>query len=128
MPSCQLGGSTGQKRQNWYDLVAYTLEANGVVMYCGSYVINLFKQKIVSQKNDIFDTVAQHNNIFLSQTLWPSSLHKSSIHICIEKRYSVSTVADENVHVQKKMFSTKYHAQATWTVLLDWSFAMGALQ
>jgi len=26
------------------------------------------------------------------------------------------------------MFSTKYHAKAAWTLLLEWSFAMGALQ
>jgi len=26
------------------------------------------------------------------------------------------------------MFLTKYHAKATWTALLDWSFAMRALQ
>jgi len=38
------------------------------------------------------------------------------------------TVTDQNVHRLEKILSTKYHAKATWTVLLDWSFVMGALQ
>jgi len=37
----------------------------GVTMHGGSYfVINLFKQKVVSQKNDLFATVTLHNNLF----------------------------------------------------------------
>jgi len=32
-----------------------------VAMYSGSYVINLFKKKIVSQRNDLFATVPLHN-------------------------------------------------------------------
>jgi len=36
----------------------------GVTMYGGWYVINLFKEKIVSQRNDIFATVTLHNNLF----------------------------------------------------------------
>ena len=37
-------------------------------------------------------------------------------------------LADQNVHGLQKMFSTNYHAKATRTVLLDWSFAMGSLK
>jgi len=40
----------------------------------------------------------------------------------------IHSLADQNVHRLQKMFSTNYHAKATRTVLLDWSFAMGALQ
>jgi len=36
----------------------------GLTMYGGSYVVNLFKQKVVSQKNDVFTTVTLHNNLF----------------------------------------------------------------
>jgi len=32
-------------------------------MYGGSYVVNLFKQKVVSQKNDVFATETLHNNL-----------------------------------------------------------------
>jgi len=33
---------------------------------CGSsYVVNLFKQKVVSQKNDLLATMTLHNNLVL---------------------------------------------------------------
>jgi len=41
---------------------------------------------------------------------------------------SLSRRSDQNVHSLEKMFSKKYHAKATWTVLLDWSFKMGSSQ
>jgi len=39
MLSFQLCRSTGQKRQNWYDLAAYTSETIGVTMHGGAYVV-----------------------------------------------------------------------------------------
>jgi len=57
-----------------------------MIMYSGSYVINLFKQKVVSEKSDIVATVTLHNNLFVIDSL-TSSPHKSSIHIYIEERY-----------------------------------------
>jgi len=41
---------------------------------------------------------------------------------------TLSYRSDQNVRRLERMFSTKYHAKATWIVLLDWSFAMGAVQ
>jgi len=35
-----------------------------LIWHCGSYMVNLFKQKVVSQKNDIFATETLHNNLF----------------------------------------------------------------
>ena len=32
-------------------------------MYGSSYVVNLYKQKVLLQKNDIFATVTLHNNL-----------------------------------------------------------------
>jgi len=57
-------------------------------MYGGSYVVNLFKQKVVSQKNDVFAAVTLHNNLLCHRL----SEHrhctpKSSINICIEKSH-----------------------------------------
>jgi len=46
----------------------------------------------------------------------------------LRKDICLHSLADQNVHRLEKMFSTKYHAKATWTVRLDWSSAMGALQ
>jgi len=45
----------------------------GVPLYGGSYVLNLFKQKVVSQKSDLFATVTPHNNVSVIDSLtWPS--------------------------------------------------------
>jgi len=52
MLSFQICRSIGQKRQNWYDLAAYTSETVGVTVYGGSYVVNLFKQEVLSQENE----------------------------------------------------------------------------
>ena len=57
-------------------------------MYGGSHVVNLFKQEVVSQKNNRFATVTLHNNLFCHRLCpCPSSLHKSTINIGIEERY-----------------------------------------
>ena len=70
MPSFQFCRSTGQKRQNWYDLAAYTSERKLGVNICGgSYVVNLFKQKVVSQKIDVFAPMTLRNNIFVTYSL-----------------------------------------------------------
>ena len=53
--------STCQKRQNWYDLAAYLQRQLGVTMYGGSHWVNLFKQKAVSQKNDLFAIMTIHS-------------------------------------------------------------------
>jgi len=45
------------------------------------------KRKLYITKNDLFAAVTPHNKIFFSYALRPSSLHKSSIHVCIEERY-----------------------------------------
>jgi len=37
-------------------------------MHGGSYVINLFKQKVV-QKKDLFATMTLHNNLFVVESL-----------------------------------------------------------
>jgi len=47
---------------------AYISETIGVTMHGGSYVVNLFKQIVVSQKND-FLLQWHDTTIFLSQTL-----------------------------------------------------------
>jgi len=72
-------------------LAAYTSEIIGVNMYGGSHVVNLFNQKDALQKIYLCASLTLHNNIFLSQTLWSSSLHKSSIHMCIKERYAYTT-------------------------------------
>ena len=51
------------KRQNWYDLAAYTSEKIGITMCGGSYVVNLFKQKVASQKT-IFLLLWHYTTIF----------------------------------------------------------------
>ena len=40
-----------------------------VAMYGGSYVVNLFKQKIVLHKNDLFATVTLRNNLSVIDSL-----------------------------------------------------------
>jgi len=50
-----------------------TVEADHVrrfvcVRMC-SYVVNLFKQKVLSQKNDLFATVTLQNNLFFVDSL-----------------------------------------------------------
>ena len=46
-PSFQLCRSTGQQRQNWFDLVAYASETIGVTMYGGSHVVDFFKHAMM---------------------------------------------------------------------------------
>jgi len=76
-----------------------------MVTICGgSYVVNLFKQKVVSQKKDLFATVTLHNDLFHHRL--SEHLH-SSIHICIEKRYvytSVSQTFMSRVLLQKTLW------------------------
>jgi len=38
-------------------------------MYGGSYVVSLFKQKVVSQKNELFATMTLHINFFVIDSL-----------------------------------------------------------
>ena len=172
IPLFQLCKSTGQKRQNWYVLAAYT---SG-----GSYVINFFKQKIVSQKNDIFTTVRLQNNLFCripsdhlhctnrllryvfrkhvytrpvtslghqegrksflrgAQIFWTMSnnFKRCPTHFSRGGRKFLSgglaplnppwlcawsTLCRRWKRRRFRKFSTKYHAKATWTVLLAWS-------
>jgi len=99
---------------------------------CGSpcTVVHLFKQKIVSQKT-IFLLPWHYTAIFFVidfLNIFTAQIVHSYMYwgkICL---HTHSRRSDENVHRLEKMFSRKYHAKATWTVLLDWSFAMGALQ
>ena len=42
-------------------------------MYGGSYVLNLFKQNVISQKNDLFATVTLHNNLSVTVSLTRAS-------------------------------------------------------
>jgi len=49
-----------------------------MTMYGGSYVVNLFKQKVVSQKNDLLATMTLHNNL---------GCHRLSEHIHCTNRY-----------------------------------------
>jgi len=46
----------------------------------------------------------------------------------LRKDVCLHSLAEENVLRLEKMFSTIYDTKATWTVLPDWSFAIGALQ
>ena len=68
-----------------------------------------------------------HTTIFLvidSLTIFSAQTVHSHMHwgkICLQ------SLADHSVHRLEKMFSTKYHAKATWSVLFVWGFAMGAL-
>jgi len=90
----------------------------GLIMYGGSYVVYLSKQKAVSQKTTYLPPWHGTQQTFLSYTLWPSLLHKSSICICLEER-RLHSLADRKVNRLEKMFSTKYHAKAIWIALLD---------
>jgi len=128
MPSFQLCRSTGQKRQNWYDLADYTSETIwlGVNMYGGSYVVNLFKQKIVSQRI-IFLLPWHYTTIFFvihSLTIFTAQIVHSLMYYC--GKICLRSLADQIVHRLQKMFLTEIHAKATRTALLDWNFAMGA--
>ena len=49
-----------------------------MTMYGGSYVVNLFKKKVVSLKNDILATMTLHNNL---------DCHRLSDHIHCINRY-----------------------------------------
>jgi len=55
---------TGQKRQNWYDLAAYTSETIGDDhvrrFVCGEFVQT--ESRIT--KNDLHVTVTRHNHLF----------------------------------------------------------------
>jgi len=99
----------------------------GVSVHGGSYVVNLFKQKVVLQKNDLVATVTVYAAIFLSWTLWPSSLHKWSIDICIEERYVYTHSQIKSYSVYKKKCSQRNITQKQLEPYY-WSFAMGALQ
>ena len=109
-----------------------TSETIEVTMYSGSYAVNLFKQKVVSQKNDLFATVTQQS-LFIEQNRLSDHLHCANRRpFTYVLRKAMSTLScwskRRPLHRLEKMFSTKYHAKSTWPVLLDWSFAMGALQ
>jgi len=87
MPSFQLCRSTGHKPQNWYLMAAYTSETNGVWPCTAVRMWLICSNRKLYDKKRYFcycDTTQQY---FFSYTLWTSSLHKSSIHICIEERY-----------------------------------------
>ena len=85
-------------------------------------------ESYITKKRSFCYTVKIQNNIFChidSLAIFTAQIVQSHMYwgkICL---YSL---ADQNVHRLKKKFSRKYHAKATWTVLLDWSFAMEALQ
>jgi len=51
-------------------------------MYCGCglYVVNLFKQKVVSPKNDLFSSVTLHN-IFFHRLFDESQIVHSHMHL-----------------------------------------------
>jgi len=55
-----------------------------MIMYGGLYVVNLFKQKVVSQKNDILATMTLHSNL---------DCHRLSDHIhCINRCVDVDGI------------------------------------
>ena len=107
--------STGQNRQNWYDLTGYISETFGGDHVGGSYVVNLFKQNFVSQKK-IFLLPWHHPTIFFvvdSLTIFTAQIAHSHMYwgkLCLH------SLADQNVHHLEKVFSTKYRTKATWTV------------
>jgi len=81
-------------------------------MYGGSYVVNLFKQKVASQKNDLFATATLHNNLFCHRISY--HLHCTYWLFAYVLRKDMSTLSrrsDQSVHRLEKMFSTKYHAK-----------------
>jgi len=80
-------------------------------------VVNLFKQNVVSQKK-IFLLPWHHSTIIFvdSLTIFTAQIAHSHTYwgkLCLH------SLADQNVHRVEKIFSTKYHAKATWVVLLD---------
>jgi len=86
-------------------------------MYGGSYVVNLLKQKVVSQKREIVAAATLKNKIFVmdSLTIFTAQILHSHMYwgkLCLHSH------ADQNVHRLEKMFSTKYHTKATWTIVL----------
>jgi len=68
MPLFHLCRSTGQKVKTdtiWRPIIQ---RQAGVNMYGGSYVVNLFTQRVIT-KNDIFATAILHNNLFVIDSL-----------------------------------------------------------
>jgi len=77
MPSLQLCRSTGQKRQNWYDLVAYTTETTGSDHDTAVRAWLICSNRKFIAKNNIFVTVTLHNNLFIvidSLTIFTSQI------------------------------------------------------
>jgi len=81
-------------------------------MYGGWYVVNLFKKRVVSQKNDIFTTVTLHNNHFCHR-LSGHLHHTNRPFTYVLRKITLHSLTDQNVHRLEKMFSTKYPAKAT---------------
>jgi len=99
----------------------------GVTMYGGSYVVSLFKQKVVSQKNELFATVTLHNNLFCHRL--SDHLHCTNRPFIYVLRRDMSTLSRRSKRTRfRKSVLNEISRKATWTVLLDWSFAMTALQ
>ena len=94
-------------------------------MYGGSYVVNLFKQKVLSQKMMLL-LPWQYTTIFFvidTLTIFTPQIVHSHMHwgkICLH------SLAYQKANSLEKMCSTKYHSKATWTVLFDWRFATRA--
>jgi len=85
------------------------------------------RRRLYQKKNVLFATVTLHNNIFCH---WLSEhLHCTNRPFTyVLRKDTLSRRSKCRRHRLQRMFSTNYHAKATRTVLLDWSFAMGALQ
>jgi len=84
MPSFQRCKSTGQKRQNWHDLAAYTSETIGSD-HVHRFVCGWFVQTESSiTKNYLFATVTLHNKLFC---------HRLSDHLhCTNRRVDVGGI------------------------------------
>jgi len=94
-----------------------------VTMYGGSYVVNLFEQKVASTKT-IFLLPWHYTTIF-----FVVDSHSTNRPITYTlKDVPALSRRSKRTPFREKYFSTKYHAKATWTVLLDWSSAFAALK
>ena len=100
-------------------------------MYGSLYVVNLFKQKVVQQKNDLFATVMLHNIIFCHR-LWPSAQHKSSPFTYVLRKdmsTTLSSLVDQNVpHLEKNVLNKISHKSnlnhTAWLKFCDGSFTI----